>query len=888
MNWFREFGRRLAMLFRRRRFDREIDDEMQLHIELREKDHAENGFSLQEAHSAARKKFGNALALREATRDSWGWAWLEHLSQDLRFALRMLRKSPGFTAIAILTLALGIGANTAIFSIIDGVFLRPLPYPQSDRLVFALWVGDNTIGVQDSVGAADYLFWKEHSRAFESAGAYEPVSGSNLVAGQQARFVRVTQVSPGLFATLGINPTLGRDFTPAEGELTGPHAVILSYELWANLFSANPQIIGHPVELNGQSYAVVGVMPRDFQFVAAADIYTPLQLTFHPNDHDQNYGMVARLRSGVTFAQAEADTERIFALFKETYPAAVWQGWLGIRLISYRQELTGNVRTPLLVLFGAVSLVLLIAISNVISLFLGRASARQAEIALRAAIGASRGRVLRQLATEGVLLAILGGGCGLLLARWSLNWLLALIPHTVSMDLSTSLLPLSGQVGLNTSVLVFTLIASLVAGIAAGFFPYLQVRGANLYDELKRGSKNSGLSLRHPRVRNVLVTAEIAISVILFVGAGLLTESFVKLRTVNPGFNPQALWALEMSLPPQKYPTTAQAWSLQQRVMQQLATIPGVTGVATTSNLPVQRGLNYPYEIPGCGRFMVQLRAISPGYFQVMSIPLLSGREFRETDKPNAVIISNELAHQCWPGRSAIGQEVGRESGSSTVGAQVVGVVGDTKEGSLDSPALPVVYVPQWSVSDRFTQVVHGWFLSAWVIRSKTPLNLKAINQAVDAADPGLPVAHFERMTALIASSFAVSESRLLTVLLDGFTGLALLLALIEIYGLLSYLVAQRSHEIGVRIALGALKSDVLRMVLGEGLRLSLVGLAIGIAGALGLTRWLASLLFEVKPTDPLTFVIVSVVLIGVALLACYLPARRAANVDPMVALRYE
>ncbi|HEV2420125.1 MAG TPA: ABC transporter permease [Candidatus Acidoferrales bacterium] len=882
-----ELWRRLAMLFRREKFDRDMDEEMRLHLELREKEQATGGFSSAEAHMNARKHFGNALAFREASHDSWGWAWLEHLLQDLKFAFRMLRKSPVFTVTAVLTLALGIGANTAVFSVIDGVFLRPLPYPQPSRLVYPLWVGNRE--VDDSIGAADYLFWKEHSHVFESAGAYEPVSGSNLVAGQSARFVHVTRVSPGLFRTLGIQPTFGRDFTREEGQPVGPHAAILSYDLWKSLFPPGARATGQVVQLDGKDYSVVGVMPRGFQFVAAADVYTPLQLTFNPDDHDQNYGMVARLRPNVSFEQAQADTSQVFDLFKQIYPAAVWQGWRGLSLISYRQELTGNVRTPLLVLYGAVSLVLLIAISNVISLFLGRASSRQTEVALRVTIGASRWRILRQLATEGIVLACLGGGLGLLSAGWSLRSLVAFIPQSVSIDLSTSLLPLAGQVKMDTAVLLFTLLLSLFAGIAAGFFPYLQVRKAKLYEELKQGGRNAGLNLRHPRVRNILVTAEIAISVVLFVGAGLLTESFLKLRTVDPGFRPQGLWALQMSLPPQKYTTTAQAWTLQQRIIHYLKTLPGVTGVATSSNLPVERGLRYPYDIPGCGRLMVQARAISPSYFEVMRIPLLSGREFLDTDKANVVIVNSELARQCWPGRSPMGREIGgKESGASAARAQVIGVVGDTQEGSLDSPPMPVVYLPQWSVSDQFTEMVHGWFLSAWVIRSRIPLNFKAVAQAVDAADPTLPVAHFEPMSAFIAGSFAVSTSRLLTVLVDGFTGLALMLALIGIYGLLSYLVTQLSREIGIRMALGALKSDVLAMVLGRGLRLALIGLAIGIASALAFTRLLANLLFDVKPTDPLTFVVVSSAVIGVVLSACYIPARRASRVDPMVVLRHE
>ena len=876
--WLGGFVRRARMLLGREKFDREMDEEMRLHVELREKEQREAGLAPQEAHTMARKNFGNALLMREASHDAWGWTWLEQLAQDLRYAFRMLRKAPGFTAVAVLTLALGIGANTAIFSIIDSVFLRPLPYLQPDRLVYPLWVANDE--ADDSVGAADYLFWKEHSKVFQSAAAYQPVSGSNLAVGQEAYYVQVTHVSPGLFGTLGVNPILGREFTSEEGQPNGPHAAILSYGLWSSIFSSSGQAIGRAVQMDGQSYVIVGVMPRDFQFVAAADVYTPLQLTFSPGDHDQNYGMVARLRQGVTLQQAQADMDRVFGLFKQMYPGDTPRGWRGLQLITYRQELTGNVRTPLLLLFGSVSLVLLIAIANVTSLFLGRASSRQTEIALRAAIGASRWRIVRQLTTEGLLIAGLGGGLSLLLAYWGTKWLVAFIPQSVSIDLSTSLLPLGGQIHLDASVLLFTLLASLVAGVAAGLFPSLRTREVNLYEELKEGGRNAGVNLRQPRVRNILVTAEIAIALVLLTGAGLLTQSFLKLRTVNPGFNPQSLWAVQMSLPPQKYTLTAQAWALQQRVMQQLQTIPGVTGVATTSNLPVERGLRYPFEIPGCGRPMVQLRAISTDYFRVMGIPLLSGREFLNTDQSNVVIVSYEMAHQCWPGRSPLGQAMGK--------SQIVGVVGDTKEGALDSPALPVAYVPQWSVSDGLTRMMHGWFLSAWVIRSQLPLNLNAIKQAVDAADPTLPIAHFQPMSNFISDSFAVSKSRLLAALLDGFTALALLLAVIGIYGVLSYLVTQRTHEIGIRLALGAQRRDVLGLVIGQGALLAGIGIVIGIAASFGLTRLMASLLYGVTPTDPTTFIGVAVLLLIVALVACYIPARRAMKVDPMIALRYE
>ena len=877
LNRIRVLGRKIRGLVSRRRLDEDFQQEIDSHLEMLIEDNLRRGLSPEEARRRARVQLGGITQLREVHREMWSLPWVETLLQDLRYGLRQLLRNPGFTAVAVLTLALGIGANTAIFSIIDGVFLRPLPYPQADRLVYPLWVW--TGGVEDSVGSADYLFWEKHNRAFEAAGAYEPISGSNLVVNQHAHYVRVTKVTPSLFRTLGVSPNLGRDFTAEEGQVVGPHAVILSYDLWRNLFSADKHAIGHTVQMDGQTYEVVGVMPRNFQFVAKADVYTPLQLTFNPKNHDQNYGMVARLRQGVPLERAQADVDHVFGLFKQMYPEAVWKGWQGLRLITYQKELTGNVRVPLLVLFGAVLLVLLIAIANVTSLFLGRAAARETEIALRTAIGASRWRLLRQLVTEGILLASLGGGLGFLLADRGLRWLLVSIPQSISIDLNTSLLPLGGQVKLDMPVFAFTLLASLLAGVAAGLFPLFQSRAVNINEELKQGRARASSS-RRPSLRNILVTAEISLAVVLLAGAGLLTKSFLKLKTVNPGFDPVHLYELQTSLPPGQYATTAEAWALQRRVIRQLEAVPGVAGVATTSNLPVQRGLNLPVNIPGCGQPTVQGRAISAGYFRAMGIPLLSGREFLDTDQANAVIINHALARRCWPNRSPVGMAVGK--------SQIVGVVGNTKEGSLGNPSLPVVYFPQWAVSDRFTQMVHGWFLTAWVIRCKTPLNRDAAKQALDAADPTLPIASFEPMTRFVARSFAVAKGRLLAALLDGFTGLALLLVVVGIYGVLSYLVAGRTHEIGVRMALGAERRDVLKMVVGQGLKLALIGVAIGIAGALVLTRFLSSLLFGVKPTDPLTFIAVSLILIAVALLACYIPARRAAKVDPMVALRYE
>jgi predicted permease len=807
--------------------------------------------------------------------------------QDLRYGLRMLAKNPGFTAVAVLTMALGIGATAAIFSVINGVFLRPLPYPNPDRLVYALWQwkGESI----DSVGAADFLFWKENSRVFDEVGAYQPSSGFNLVAGDQAYFVQGTRVSDGLFRALGVHPIFGRDFSAEESRAGGPRAAILSYRLWRSLTGGDSHLAARGIDhivLNDGSYAVVGVTPPGFKFLAAADVYLPLQLTLNPQDHNQNYGVVGRLKEGVTLARAQQDMNRVFAQFKQMYPESVPEGWQGLRLIPYQRELSGNVRAPLLALFGGVLLVLMIAIANMTNLVLGRAATRHTEMAVRSALGATGPRIFLQLTTEGLLLALLGGALGLLIAPWSLQWLLAFNPRNASIDLDTSLIPLGGQVALDFRVLTFTFLVSVFAGLVAGFASSLQFwqpGRLRLSEWLKGDGRTTSPHRNSHRTRSLLVVVEMALAMVLLAGAGLLWASFFRLRAVNPGFDPRNLWALQMSLPGEKYKTTAEVWGFQQRVLDRLRTLPGVVAAATTSNLPVERGLNDSTNIPGCGEFTTQLRAVSPEYFQTMDIPLLHGRDFLATDTSSGarvVIISASLARRCWPGRDPVGRALGR--------SQIVGVSGDTRERGLDYPAPPTIFVPQTQISDESTRLMHGWFLSAWAIRTSVPLQLSSVLRAVKDVDPTQPIANFRPMTQVIAESNAPAKNRFLSILLAAFASLAVALAAIGIYGVMSFAVAQRTRELGVRMALGASRGHVLRLVVGQGVRLALLGGGIGIAAALTLTRFLESMLFGVRPTDPLILLAVSFLLMGVALVASYLPARRAMKVDPIVALRYE
>jgi predicted permease len=811
------------------------------------------------------------------------------LMQDIRYGMRMLVKNPGFTAIAILTLALGIGANTAIFSVVNSVLLRPLPFPEPERLA-TIWGTHSKLNeTQRALSYPDIADLQSQNTAFENVATYDE-SSVTLTGSGEPLHLGAARVNANLFTLLRVSPILGRTFAPGE-DRAGSYVTILSHSLWQSQFHGDPTVIGRSVAIDGRSYTIVGVMPPGFAFPISSEppklwttysgLATPLNGEKPGTEERGSHflGAIARLKPGMTMAQASQDAEMVGQRLAKQYSDT--NKYLGLRAEPALDALVGDVRPQLYILLGAVALVLLIGCANVANLLLARATGRQREIAIRAAMGAGRGRIVRQLLIESGMLSIAGGICGLVVALWGTEFFARLAGDQI---------PRLAGASLDGRVLAFTLIASIGTGIVFGIAPALQLSRLELTETLKESSRGAGHSSRQNRLRSLLVAAEMTLAVILLTGAGLLIKSLSKLENVNPGFNPHGVISYVVDLPDARYPKSGQQEAFFRQLFERVRAIPGVESASGTIPLPLSDdAIRTSYQIEGrpvagSDEPHTHFRAIGLDYFRTMEIPFLQGRDFNANDRgenASVVIVNKEFVAQAFPGENPIGKRIkpGVGSDGKEPWREIVGVVGDVKHQALNRADTPECYAPEDQV---------GFGSMYGVVRTSLPPAslISAIREQVKALDKDVPIYRVKSMDDYVAESVALP--RLDSTLLGIFAGLALVLAVVGIYGVMSYGVAQRTNEIGIRMTLGAQRADVMGLVLRQGLGVALVGVAIGIAGALGATQLLSKMLFGVSPADPLTFAGVAVALIACALLACYVPAWRATRVDPMVALRYE
>ena len=875
---------RLSSLWRnlvhKDKVDRECSEEIQAYLDMLTEAKLRQGLSPQEARRNALLELGGVQQVEERVREIRMGRFIETVWQDVRTGVRALVHSPVFTVVTVLSLALGIGANTAIFSVVNGLLLRPLPYPESEQIV-DVWhtpPQQSFPGLDKfSVSPANYLDWKAQSTVFEQTAVYTDTAFSLSTSSDPLPLIGGV-VSSDFFSVLRSNAIQGRTFTPDEEQPGRDQVVVLGHKLWQRAFGANPNIIGQTLTLNSRSFTVVGIMPAGFEFPREAELWVPL--AWDDNDRKtrsiHDYLVIARLKQNVSRQQAQAEMSTISSRLEKQYPEEN-SGW-GAVVIPLREDLVGDMRLALLVLFSAVGFVLLIACANVANLMLARGANRQREIAVRIALGAGRARLVRQLLTESVLLAVTGGLLGLLLAVWGSKMLVQL-----------GSLPNSGDIGIDTWALSFTLLVSFAAGIIIGIVPALQFTRTSISDTLKQGSGRSGGSPIKQHTRKALVISEVALSLVLLIGAGLMIRSFWKLQNVNPGFDTSNTLTMSIVLNWIRYSEPHQRLAFADRAIEQIRAVPGVISVGTTTRIPLAGGgSTQPFSIEGrpagaiAEQPMAQTRYITPDYFRAIGISLRQGRFFSDQDRDNSVpvvIISEAMARRFWPGENPIGKRLTPSFHSEQGGREIVGVVGDVKTSGLDVDAAAMMYLP-------FKQAPLP-FMSFVVRTSSNPESLiQPVSRAIYSIDKEQALTNVQTMDQVLTKS--LSDRRFNMTLLLTFAGVALMLAAVGVYGVMNYTVTLRTRELGIRMALGAKKMDVLRLVVGQGLTLTLIGVAAGLISAYALTRLMASLLYGVTATDYLTFGSVSAVLVAVGLAASYVPARRATKVNPTIALRAE
>ena len=879
----------------REKWEDEMNEELRFHIEQQTAANVATGMKPAEARRQALLQFGGTEGVKEGCREEKRGMWLETLWTDVRFGARMLRKSPGFTLVAVLTLALGIGANTAIFSIINGVLLRPLPFRDPGKLV-TLWETEVSPGNYPLTGA-DYLDWQSQNRTLEATSLYEFARGFNASGAGEPEAAAAMATQANFFSVLGVQPMLGRGFEPGEDAPGKNHVAVLSYGFWKSHYGGRTDVVNQPLELNDESYTIVGVMPGWFRFSAATDLWIPMDMSATSLTHrgTHQYRAIGRLRNGVTPAQAQADLVGIAKELEKKYPNT--NDKVSAVVVPLQEQLVGNSRIPLLMLFGAAALVLLVACANVANLMLARATRRTREMAVRAALGAGRRRIIQQLMAEGLLLSLTGAAIGCLGAAWFIR--------LANSDASP--LPQAQVITLDLRVLAFTIGTSVLVAVLFGLAPALEALNVNLSDELKAGAAavlNSGGG--QPVLRDALVIAEIALSLALLLGAGLLLRSFANMRSTQIGVETRNVLTSRIVLPDSKYKTLEARQAFFDQLLGRVKQIPGVETASISTSMPLMGGSNGTIEIagdmnPAMSAQLVEFNFISPDYFQAYRIPVEAGRIFTPEDEVRAaetnrkmnavapgqqppldvvldVVVSQAMARDFWPNQNVVGKTLK----AFGMNEQIVGVVGDAKEwDDIRHAPLPQMYLPISMVLD-----VRGDCYLTVKTRVEPASLAPVLRRKLSGLDSGLALFRVRTMDAVVEGVTQAAGYQ--TMLLSSLAAFALLLAALGIYGVMAYAVTQRRHEFGIRMALGAEPGDVLRIVMIQGTRLALAGVVLGGLAALLLARLIATLVFGVSVYDPVTFAAAALLLFAVALAACYLPARRAMRVDPMTALRYE